>query len=78
MRKFTENLELPSNHKIGDKVTLDFYDAGELINCVVSEVNFGEGDVSYDIEITVKEHWKTEEELKTIIKAVDATFVKKY
>jgi hypothetical protein len=73
MRKFTENLELPSNHKIGDKVTLDFYDAGKVSNCEVSEVHFSEGSVSYDIEITVK----VQDEFKTIIKSVDAEFVKK-
>jgi len=73
MIKFTESLELPSNHKIGDKVTLDFYDAGKVDNCIVSEVHFSEGSVSYDIEITVK----VQDEFKTIIKSVDAEFVKK-
>jgi len=73
MRKFSENLELPSNHKIGDKVTLDFYDAGKIDNCTISEVHFSEGSVSYDIEIVVK----TQDDFKTIIKSVDAEFVKK-
>jgi hypothetical protein len=73
IRKFTESLDLPSNHKIGDKVTLDFYDAGKLNNCSILEVNFNESDVSYDIEITVK----VQDEFKTIIKSVDAEFVKK-
>ena len=73
IRKFTENLELPSNHKIGDVVILDFYDAGKIDNCIVSEVHFSEGNVSYDIEITVK----VQDDFKTIIKSVDAEFVKK-
>lgn len=73
IKKFTENLELPSNHKIGDKVTLDFYDAGKINNCIVSEVHFSEGNVSYDIEVTAK----VKDGFKTIIKSVDAEFVKK-
>lgn len=71
IRKFTESLDLTSNHKIGDKVTLDFYDAGKLNNCIISEVHFNESDVSYDIEITIKD------DMKTIIKSVDTEFVKK-
>lgn len=72
MRKFTENLELPSEHKIGDKVILNFYDAGELIDCEISEVHFNESDVSYDIIINVRK------DIQTIIKTVDAAFIKKY
>lgn len=72
MKKFSEGLDLPSNHKIGDKVILNFYDAGELVDCEILEVHFNESDVSYDILINVKK------DMQTTIKSVDAAFVKKY
>lgn len=69
-KETNEAENLPTHFQIGDKVELDFYEAGKLKNCEVLEVNLSDSDVTYDIVIKVKGA------LETIISQVDAEFVK--
>lgn len=66
--------ELPSHFQIKDNVFLEFGEAGTLRNCRVAEVHFTESDVSYDIEVMVK--GDGEDSVVTVLKGVDAEFVK--
>ena len=44
---------LPSRFQNGDQVTLNFYDAGKIINCEVIKVHFTESKVLYDVIVQI-------------------------
>lgn len=67
--KKNESTPLPSHLQIGDLADLSFGDAGTLKDCIVAEVHFTKGTVSYDFSVPV------DNENSTKIKGVDATMV---
>lgn len=52
--EFLNGNPLPSRFKHGDKVTLDFEDAGDVHNCTIIKVHFSESKVLYDVEVAYK------------------------
>lgn len=63
------NNNLPSRFQIGDKVDINFYDAGKLRDGFIVSIRFSENKTFYNIAI------QTVDNLLTQIEDVDSVFV---
>jgi len=66
---FKENFEIPAKYNLGQRVSLDFGDAGRLENTYVRTIMFTEGKIRYSIILVTKEG-------RTTLHNIDSVFVK--
>lgn len=63
---------LPSQFQNGDQVSLNFHDAGKVVNCEVIKVHFTDRKVLYDVEVMMN---GDDAEVTTRLYNIDSCFV---
>lgn len=63
---------LPSRFQISDQVTINFYDAGKVVNCEIIKVHFTDRKVLYDVEVMMN---GDDAEVTTRLYNIDSCFV---
>lgn len=68
--------QLPSRFTFGDRVHLDFYNAGYLLHGYVVNVKFSGPKVFYDVDVVVQASSKKETDIHTRLYNIDSAYVK--
>jgi hypothetical protein len=74
-----QKTQLPSNHQLGQLVSVNLYDAGFIREAKVIKVHFTEAKILYDLEIcTGKSPVGEEHNIYTRLYNIDSVYVKDF